>query len=114
LIRQQWQRPRAAVVIDADGDDDLIGSTIIRNASNHGPSYGLRQQWGTGSPGASGIVPLLGADGTALLAGDGKLSLPLGPLSPSLAGIEVYLQAAFLDTAVGVSLSNAVTLRLAQ
>jgi hypothetical protein len=49
--------------VDGDGDIDMLGSYCIRNVHWSGPAGGVRQQYGTGTAGQGGIVPLLGSAG---------------------------------------------------
>lgn len=53
------------------------------------------------------------ANGVAGLAGDGNASFSL-PLPANVAGLTFHMQAAFLDSAVGISLSNPVTMTIGQ
>jgi hypothetical protein len=56
---------RAIVDVDADGDLDLLGAGPILNRAVHGDAAGLIRQYGVGSPGSGGAVPVLGASGPA-------------------------------------------------
>jgi hypothetical protein len=49
--------------IDSDGDLDLLGSFIMLNQEAGPLTSGITQQFGSGSPGTSGVVPVLGAQG---------------------------------------------------
>lgn len=50
--------------VDGDGDFDLVGrSDLTLGSLFYGPAAGLRRQYGTGTPGTGGIVPILGATG---------------------------------------------------
>jgi hypothetical protein len=48
---------------DGDGDIDLLGRSIVRSRLFDGPSDGIIRQYGAGTPGAGGAVPVLGAAG---------------------------------------------------
>ena len=48
---------------DGDGDLDLLGRSIVRSRLFDGPSDGIIRQYGAGTPGAGGAVPVLGAAG---------------------------------------------------
>jgi hypothetical protein len=48
---------------DGDGDLDLLGRSVVRSRLFDGPADGIIRQYGTGSPGAGGSVPVLGASG---------------------------------------------------
>ena len=99
------------------------GHTIeVRAAALQGQTFGLlaldTTTWNVPLFGGTSYVdPTVSvgwaANGAAALAGDGNASLIL-PLSSNLAGLTFHLQAAFLDTAVGISLSNPVTITIGQ
>ena len=48
---------------DGDGDLDLLGRSVVRSRLFDGPSDGIIRQYGAGTPGAGGSVPVLGASG---------------------------------------------------
>jgi len=48
---------------DGDGDLDLLGRSIVRSRRFDGPTDGIIRQYGAGTPGAGGAVPVLGAAG---------------------------------------------------
>lgn len=49
--------------IDEDGDLDIVGALTTESRKFHGASAGGAKQYGAGTPGAGGAVPLLGASG---------------------------------------------------
>lgn len=49
--------------LDEDGDLDFVGSNSFENRRFSGPSAGGLLQYGLGTPGTGGAVPLLGASG---------------------------------------------------
>ncbi|QDU65269.1 FG-GAP repeat domain-containing protein [Engelhardtia mirabilis] len=49
--------------IDEDGDVDGLGSALIASRRFNGPDDGQLQQYGAGTPGSGGAVPVLGASG---------------------------------------------------
>jgi hypothetical protein len=49
--------------IDGDGDMDLVGSFAVRNLRFQGSAGGSVRQYGVGTAGQGGIVPVLGATG---------------------------------------------------
>lgn len=51
--------------VDADGDLDVVGRTIVRGARFSSPAQGRIRQYGLGTPGTGGAVPVLGAQGPA-------------------------------------------------
>ncbi len=51
--------------LDGDGDLDLIGRRPVRNALHTGDTAGFIRQYGAGSPGPSGVTPVLGLKGPA-------------------------------------------------
>jgi hypothetical protein len=53
----------AAVDVDGDGDLDLAGRSIVKSRLFDGPSDGIIRQYGAGTVGAGGAVPLLGGAG---------------------------------------------------
>ncbi|TAJ24160.1 MAG: hypothetical protein EPO68_01955 [Planctomycetota bacterium] len=54
---------RAFVDVDSDGDVDAVGNRSVRGHREHGPGSGAIRQYGAGTPGSLGIVPVLGASG---------------------------------------------------
>ena len=48
---------------DGDGDLDLLGRSVVRSRLFDGPTDGVIRQYGAGTPGAGGAVPVLGASG---------------------------------------------------
>jgi len=80
---------------DADGDVDLIGNRVARNMLRHGTVAGSRRQYGEGSPGEAGIVPLLGVGPTVLAGGVTNLHLS-GVTGPTVAVLAISLQPASL------------------
>ncbi|MEO0649312.1 MAG: VCBS repeat-containing protein [Planctomycetota bacterium] len=55
--------PSGFVDLDEDGDVDLLGSNLINSRRFDGPDAGAIQQYGVGTAGTGGAVPLLGASG---------------------------------------------------
>jgi hypothetical protein len=53
----------AFVDVDEDGDDDALGAAVVRNRRFEGPRDGIVRQYGTGTNGSSGAIPVLGASG---------------------------------------------------
>lgn len=49
--------------IDEDGDLDIVGALTSEGRRFHGASAGGAKQYGAGTPGSGGAVPLLGASG---------------------------------------------------
>ena len=49
--------------IDEDGDLDLIGRRVVRNRRYQGVEAGVVRQYGDGTAGTGGAVPVLGANG---------------------------------------------------
>jgi hypothetical protein len=62
--------------LDEDGDLDVIGSTSVENLRLNGPAAGGAQQYGAGTAGSGGAVPLLGASG-AFVPGSSSATLNL-------------------------------------
>jgi hypothetical protein len=142
------------VDVDEDGDGDALGSALVRNRLFQCPEDGVVRQFGVGSKGSSGAVPVLGASGplrpgstTATLrfrrglagapviilfslveanppgvifganlyvqppfnflsfgllgtpgaAGQGQLTLNLGPIIPAVSGLTIYHQFVVID-----------------
>lgn len=67
--RQTWlgHRPGTFGDLDADGDVDVIGTGLLRNAQFESPAAGVIRQFGHGVAGSGGAIPLLGAQGPAKL-----------------------------------------------
>ncbi len=63
--------------LDGDGDSDLFGETVSTSRRFDGPEDGRVRQRGSGTPGAGGAVPVLGA---------------FGPLRPGSTGAELRLR----------------------
>ncbi|MBK8974328.1 MAG: VCBS repeat-containing protein [Planctomycetes bacterium] len=61
-VRQLADAATFPMDADGDGDLDIVGQRLVRNAL-HGASGGARVQYGQGGAGAGGHVPLLGARG---------------------------------------------------
>ncbi len=49
--------------VDGDGDVDLSGSVVVRSRRFDGEGAGVIRQYGQGTPGTGGAVPVLGAAG---------------------------------------------------
>ncbi len=83
---------------DGDGDLDLLGRDLLRGRRVPAPEGGLTRQFGAGSPGTGGVVPVLGAQGPVTSANPdaGELALAL-PQIPALFGVEVFQQAFVAD-----------------
>lgn len=58
-------RPAAFADMDGDGDIDILGTTLLDSLTFDGPSAGLIRQFGEGTPGTGGAVPLIGSHGPA-------------------------------------------------
>jgi hypothetical protein len=54
---------REFVDVDSDGDIDALGNRMLRGHREHGPGSGVIRQYGSGSLGSLGVVPVLGASG---------------------------------------------------
>lgn len=54
---------RALVDIDEDGDLDVVGGAIVKNRLYHGAADGIVRQYGSGTAGTGGAVPVLGGSG---------------------------------------------------
>lgn len=80
---------------DGDGDLDLVGSYVVRNLQHHGTTAALREQFGAGTPGEAGVVPLLGVTGP-LRAGEVVDVMLSGLPGPSLCVLAVGLAPASL------------------
>lgn len=84
---------------DGDGDIDLLGRSVVRSRVFDGPGDGAIRQYGSGSPGAGGAVPVLGASGP-LRPGSTTATLRL---RRTLGGVPVLL----LYGLTGAALPNA-------
>lgn len=62
-LGQVLTHPRAMADVDGDGDADLIGNRLVRNANLDGSTAGFRRQYGTSKAGLGGMSPRLGASG---------------------------------------------------
>lgn len=126
-VRQQWSAgsPGAGGRTPLLGVGGVVaaGHTIeVRASGLQGQTIGFLALDTT-----TWVVPLFGgishvpptvtvglyANGAAGLAGDGNASVSV-PLSANLAGLKFHMQAAFLDGAVGISLSNPATITVGQ
>ncbi|HZM00245.1 MAG TPA: VCBS repeat-containing protein [Planctomycetota bacterium] len=174
--RRNWMaQPFTAFLdIDEDGDGDALGTLVVRNRVFQGPEDGIVRQFGAGSKGSSGAVPVLGASGplrpgsttaslrfrrglggapviilygflegsqpgvipganlyvqapfnhlslgllgTAGVAGQGELTVNLGPLIPAVSGLTPYHQLVVLDPGAqvgGLAASNGLALTYGQ
>ena len=174
--RRDWMaQPFTAFLdVDEDGDGDALGSAVVRNRLFQGAEDGIVRQYGAGSKGSSGAVPVLGASGplrpgstTASLrfrrglggapaiilfglveanppgviagaslyvqppfnflsfglmgtpgaAGQGHLTLNLGPSIPAVSGLTIYHQLVVLDPGAqfaGKAVSNGLALTYGQ
>ncbi len=74
--KRQWlgDRFRAFSDIDLDGDVDIVGDVVFENLREDGPSAGSLRQYGPSSPGAGGVLPVLGSAGPIQF---GSPALPL-------------------------------------
>ncbi len=91
----------SAADMDGDGDADILGQdaqledVIVRGLRHHGPTAGVRWQYGAGTAGTGGAVPVLGASGpfrvgeTATLRLTGLPSAQLGLLTVGLAASDL-------------------------
>ena len=52
--------------VDQDGDEDIVGSYVVRSRRFEGPGAGSARQYGMGSPGTDGVVPLIVLAGPAI------------------------------------------------
>jgi len=55
--------PSAYADIDGDGDAELFSRWMYRGRTFEGDSAGMVRQYGFGSPGSGGVIPVLGAKG---------------------------------------------------
>lgn len=83
--------------VDGDGDVDLLSEYLSLNVTSDGPPSGARRQYGSGSPGTGGIVPVLGAAGPFRLGETAELritgaggNLALLGIGPAPASIPDY------------------------
>jgi len=126
-VRQQWSAgsPGAGGRTPLLGVGGILaaGHTIdVQAAGMQGQTIGFLAldvtTWSIPMFGGTSYVPPtvtvgLYANGVVGLAGDGNASVSV-PLAANLAGLTFHLQAAFLDGAVGISLSNPVTITVGQ
>jgi len=61
--------PTFCMDVDGDGDGDLIGKRVTRNAMRNQTMNGMRQQYGQGLPGLGGITPIVGATNATMIGG---------------------------------------------
>jgi hypothetical protein len=61
--------------VDGDGDVDGLGTQITRNLMLDAPAAGVIQQYGEGTPGTAGAVPVLGCQGPAAAGTSGAVRI---------------------------------------
>ncbi len=81
---------------DGDGDIDLLGRSIVRSRLFEGPADGIIRQYGAGTPGAGGAVPVLGAAGP-LRPGSSTAAVRL---RRAAGGVPVFLLYGFAEAAI--------------
>jgi hypothetical protein len=81
--------------LEDDGDLDVFGNSVTLNTTVHGTGTGGRRQYGQGSAGTGGRIPLLGCDGPLRPGHVAELRLRRAQ-GGSLAILGVGSQAAFL------------------
>ncbi len=64
--------------VDSDGDPDFVARGIVESWRENGPDAGRIRQYGAGSPGTGGYVPLLGASGPVRVGEPGLLHVRRG------------------------------------
>lgn len=98
--------------VDEDGDLDVIGRAVVKSRRFDGPAAGAVRQYGAGTPGTGGAVPVLGANGplkpgstsaairlrrglggssALLVVGFGEGSLPMGAQTSLLVQPPLFL-----------------------
>ena len=109
---------KVLVDVDGDGDQDFISDVLTRGCIfAEGIDDGFRLQYGEGSPGAGGIVPVLGAAGPFRVGEAGRLVvrgtvgdtlavLAIGVLPGEVPGFPVPGSTAWIDPFASLQLLN--------
>ena len=84
--------PSVCMDVDGDGDGDLVGKRITRNAMNNQTMNGKRQQYGQGLPGLGGITPIIGATNATMVGGTFSLLV-----SGGAGGAMAFLGTSFVE-----------------